>query len=106
MERKTMLHHNFGDRSKKNFIMTETEVGRAVRNSTDQLFTFYDFRPVFHGHATVMRSASQPKSVRHVTAACSGILNCLLFSKSSRFLTELSSTASYNVYLFNLLSHE
>jgi hypothetical protein len=33
--------------------MTETELGRAVRNSKDQLFTFYDLRPIYHGHATI-----------------------------------------------------
>jgi len=33
--------------------MTETELGRAVRNSKDQLFIFYDLRPIFHGHATI-----------------------------------------------------
>jgi len=33
--------------------MTDTELGRAVRNSKDQLFTCYDLRPVIHGHANV-----------------------------------------------------
>ena len=61
-----MLYHNYGNWSKNNLIMTQTELGRAGRNCNDQLFAFYDLRPVFMGMPLyfVMRSASRDNSMR------------------------------------------